>query len=84
MSTRAGAILGVMDESADELLPVTSPLPEDEVDVYELRARTVAKLEELLEDAQAEIELMRGSMSWRITAPLRAAGRVARRLIGRR
>ena len=57
--------------------------PEDAVDVYRLRAQTIVNLEKLLDNAHAEIALLRGSTSWRITAPLRAAGHAARRLLGR-
>ena len=72
MNRPTSSILDAMDTTPTKGAPGAGPLPEDEVDVYELRARTVATLQELLEQAQAEIELMRGSTSWRVTAPLRA------------
>jgi hypothetical protein len=72
-----------MDQPAPK--PSTSePVDQDRVDVYELRARTIINLEHLLaeaRDAQAEIALMRNSTSWRLTEPLRAAGRLGRRLV---
>ena len=74
-----------MDHSAPE--PASSqPADQDRVDVYELRARTIVNLERLLaeskaaEDVEAEIALMRNSTSWRLTEPLRAIGRLGRRL----
>lgn len=80
-----GSILAAMDRPVDEAPGSTRDTPnvDNDVDLYQLRARTIANLELLLEQAQAETELMRRSVSWRLTAPLRAAGRVARRLLGR-
>lgn len=65
-----------------EQRPTDRPTP-DEVDLYQLRARTMENLQLLLEQAQSEIDAMRGSTSWRVTAPLRAIGRLIRRLLGR-
>jgi len=73
-----------MDHSAPE--PASSePVDQDRVDVYELRARTIVNLERLLAgsraaDEEAELALMRNSTSWRATEPLRAIGRLGRRL----
>jgi len=49
----------------------------DQADSNKLR---LAQLETELETAREEVHLLRGSRSWRITRPLRAIGRLVRRL----
>ncbi len=53
-------------------------MPEDDAEIAQLRA-TIAALRAEVAALEADMELLKHSASWRISAPVRVAGRFARR-----